>query len=166
MLTLSINGPLPQKWRINDFPNVKSVPTAELGEITYYFGQFFPKTAIKRTELKREEDQSPIWSHWIHQCTRCDLVFHVTRNMMHFINVLAISTCSWLDMMPQTAPVYMIVTVATLWQGYIFSGDCDSVHSRDACMTGGMLGRRDGHCSGWYAWNAFFFIHASCLKEG
>ena len=29
-----------------------------------------------------------------------------------------------------------------------------------ACVAGGMCGRRDGHCSGWYAscWNALLFL--------
>ena len=31
------------------------------------------------------------------------------------------------------------------------------------CVTGGVHGRRDGHCSGWYAsyWNAFLLIEKS-----
>ena len=35
------------------------------------------------------------------------------------------------------------------------------VHVRGACV-GGMSGRRDGHCSGWYAsyWNAFLLMYA------
>ena len=34
------------------------------------------------------------------------------------------------------------------------------VCGRGVCMAGGVRGKRDGHCSGWYAsyWNAFFLI--------
>ena len=42
------------------------------------------------------------------------------------------------------------------WQGSMHGGG--GVHGQGRqFMVGGMCGRRDGHCSGWYAsyWNAF-----------
>ena len=59
------------------------------------------------------------------------------------------------------------------WQGGIHGGGMHGrgVHGRGTCMavgcvTGGMHGRRDGHCSGRYAsyWNAFLF-HAKERKK-
>ena len=52
------------------------------------------------------------------------------------------------------------------WQGNMCGqGACmaGGVHGRGMCVMGvgggGMRGRRDGHCSGWYAsyWNVFLF---------
>ena len=51
------------------------------------------------------------------------------------------------------------------WQGACMAGGMcgGGVHGRGHAWQGGMHGRRDGHCSRWYAsyWNAFLFKKSS-----